>query len=93
MYRGGLSLGEAIIDKDQPVNFYIITDGANKYVDVENFKYPINWVFVGFSADNQGIVDATIESNDNGAVEVFYRIVNYSTQEVSRLINIYNSET
>ena len=90
--QGGLSLGEAIIGKDQPVNFYIITDGANKYVDVENFKYPINWVFVGFSADNQGIVDATIESNDNGAVEVFYRIVNYSTQEVNRSINIHNSE-
>ncbi len=90
--RGGLSLGEAITNKDKPVDFYIITDGANSYVDVENFKHLINWVFVGFSADNQGIVEASIESNDNDEVEVFYRIVNYSTKEVSRSINIYSSK-
>lgn len=86
--RTGLAAAEQYLLADIPIEVYVITDAAYPAVDLSDFPYEITWAFIGYEANNQAVVDLTLETQQDGSVMMFARVLNYSPQGVDRDVEI-----
>jgi Ca-activated chloride channel homolog len=86
--REALALGEAALDRSLPADFYILTDGDFPELALDGFAYPVHWMRVGQGSPNQAVITANTTSSSAGHVQMFARIANFSSQAVTRTVEL-----
>jgi hypothetical protein len=85
--RTGLALAQSNTSFDLPLEIYVLTDAAFEPQDVQDFPVDIHWVFIGFERNNQAVIDPVLETHST-KTELFFRLVNYSSNQVERELEI-----
>lgn len=87
--RNGLAAAQLYAASDLPVEVTVITDAAYPQVDLSDFPFAITWAFIGFQVNNQAVLGISLEPQADGAVRLFCRLENYSSQQADRDVEIW----
>lgn len=82
--REALALGQAALDPNLPAQFVVLTDGSFAAPNLGDFPHPLEWRFLGQSAENQAVINLTVTPLGEGRVQVFGRLANFSGSDASR---------
>ncbi|MBW6474920.1 MAG: BatA and WFA domain-containing protein, partial [Anaerolineaceae bacterium] len=82
-----LVMGIALVD-EIPAQFYVISDHSFEQPDLSEFKYPLTWIKVGISDNNQSTKNLTVEWTEENRLQVFASFANYNDQAVRRMATI-----
>jgi len=90
--RAGVSLGLNLANNDLPVEITILTDAAFDAVELQDFPEGVEWILVGVESNNQAVIDPVLETRGSKP-DLFFRVVNYSSNQVERELVIRTDQT
>jgi hypothetical protein len=85
--KESMVMGISLLD-ELPPHFYVISDHSFQQPDLFSFTYPLTWIQVGLSTNNQSISKLAVEWIGDNQLQVFARIKNYHTESVQRMTTL-----
>lgn len=87
--RTSLAEAELFLENEIPAEVYVITDGAFPSVDLSDFPFQITWAFIGYEVNNQAVIDLQLDSQRDGSVVMFSRLLNFAPQQIQRDVEVW----
>jgi hypothetical protein len=78
-------LANTLID-EIPAHFYIVSDHAFSSPDLSEFTFPITWMKIGDSTNNQAVINLAVDWINENQLQVFARISNFGDNGVRRMV-------
>lgn len=82
-----IAMANTLID-EIPAHFYIISDQAFPSPIISDFAYPLTWVKIGDSTNNQAVINLSVYWINDNQLQVFARISNYGSDAVRRMVTV-----
>lgn len=79
--RAGLAAAQSIMSEKKDVAIHIVTDGAIKYENLDDFPYPVRWHIIGSVTDNQAVAAPQLVETGDGQFQLMVQLINYSNRD------------